>query len=324
LTRYKPRLFTTFLTFIFLISTITFSKAAEVFDFNEDDFVVDLLWDKVVDLEKNKRPKIALVLGGGGARGFAHIGVLRLLDAEALPVDLTVGTSMGAIAGAFYCSGASMEKVKTLAEKINWSTISNIDAASTLLLLVSGKMFSNDKLEKFLRDNIGDITFERLKTPLICVATDLNTGEKILLREGNVSFAARASATIPGFFAPVEYRQRHLIDGGISENIPVSAAKLFNPNIIITVAVPADISKNFTKSILEILLQSIYIQGSLLDAQNMAMSDILIMPEVGDISVSDFEKAKDVIKRGEDAARRSLKSIKILVINNVDKKFLFE
>ena len=324
MTRYKARLFTSLLTFLLLISSVNLPKAADTFDFDEDEFVVDLLWDKVVLLEKNNRPKIALVLGGGGARGFAHIGVLRLLDAHALPVDLTVGTSMGAIAGAFFCSGISMVKAQKLAEKINWSSISNIDAASTLLLIVSGKMFSNDKLEEFLDENIGDITFEQLQTPLICVATDLNTGEKILIREGKVSFAARASATIPGFFAPVEYRQRHLIDGGISENIPVSAAKLFDPDIIITVAVPADIAKNATNSVLEILLQSIYIQGGFLDAQNMALSDILIMPEVGDVSVSDFPKAKEIIKRGEDAARRSLKSIKILVINHVDKKILFE
>jgi NTE family protein len=195
-----------------------------------------------------------LVLGGGGARGFAHIGVLKILVNNDLPVDLVVGTSIGSIAGAFFCAGIPMSKVEEIAQNVTWTTISNASPVSLAGLLFTDKMLSTAAIEKFIDNNIGDITFDKLKIPLICVATDLNTGEKILLNDGKVAFAVRASATIPGFFEPVPYRQRNLIDGGLSDNIPVGIAKGFNPDIIIAVPVSADITKNNTSSVLLILL----------------------------------------------------------------------
>jgi NTE family protein len=309
---------------LFLFSSSFGASQLSSFDFDEDEFAIDLLWNKVVNLPPEKRPKIAVVLGGGGARGFAHIGVLKIMSSQNLPIDLIVGTSIGSLVGAFYCAGISMDRLEILAQNINWSSISNIGATSMLSLLLNNKMLSNAKIEEFLDDNIGDITFDRLQTPLVCVATDLNTGEKILLMEGQVSFAARASATIPGFFAPVGYRQRYLVDGGISENIPVRTAKLFEPDIIIAVVVSADITKNIPNSVLEVFLQSIYIQGGFLDSVNKDLADALIMPDVGDILVSDFSRAKQAIDKGILSSRQAMKNIKIVVINKTQRKYLFE
>ncbi len=299
-------------------------KASSIFDFDEEEFYINTHWQKIVNIPKDKRPKIALVLGGGGARGFAHIGVFKVLQEEQIPVDLVIGTSIGSIAGAFYCADISLDKLEGLAKEIDWKSISNFGIPSIISMMVSENLLSNEQMENFIEKNIGDIYFDQLKTPLICVATDLNTGERILLREGNVGFAVRASATIPGFFKPVEYRQRYLVDGGLIENVPVNVAKLFDADIIIAVAVSADITKHAPKNVLSTLMQSIYIQGSVLDQENLQMADVIIRPDVGDMSASDLKHADEAIDEGFVAAQRALKNIKTVIIKKTQEKYLFE
>jgi NTE family protein len=312
------------------ISILSFSLFAlcffcgSAFSFDEDEFLLNMYWDKTVNLPKEKRPKIALVLGGGGGRGFAHIGVLKLFQEEKIPVDLVIGTSIGAVAGAFYCSGIPMEKAEELSANISWGELSNKNVFSVARMLFFDKLLSNAQMEKFLNLNLGAKTFQQLTVPLICVATDINTGERILLRDGSVAFAARASATIPGLFAPVPYRQRLLVDGGLTENIPVNVAKLFDADIIIAVALSADITKNDVSSVFAMLMQSIYIQGRSLDAENLALADIVIKPNVSDISAVDLSQAGNSIDMGFIAARESLKKIKTVIIQKTDEKYLFE
>jgi len=293
-------------------------------EFDEDEFLIGFYWKKISSLSANERPKTALVLGGGGARGFAHIGVFRVLEEEKIPVDLVVGTSMGSIVGAFYCAGVSLDKIEDFAKAIDWNKVSNIGIPSLINMVLSEKLLSNEKMEKFIYNTIGDLRFDQLKIPLVCVATDLNTGERILLREGSVAFAARASSTLPGIFKPVEYRQRYLVDGGLSENIPVGVAKLFTPDIIIAVAVSADITKNNTDNVFTILMQSIYIQGRAFDEENLRMADVIIRPQVNEISVADIKRAGKIIEKGFLSAKGAIKNIKTAVINKTQEKYLFE
>jgi len=307
---------------LFVLPSLAF--ASSFLEFDEETFVIDMLWNKIIRLPDEQRPKVALVLGGGGARGFAHIGVFRVLEEEKIPIDLVVGTSIGSIAGAFYCAGISMDEVEKLAKDINWKTISNISAPSIVSMLLSEQLLSNVQVENFLKKHIGDLRFEQLKIPLVCVATDLNTGERVLLREGSVAFAARASSTLPGFFQPVEYRQRYLIDGGISENVPVGVAKLFAPDIIIAVPVPADITKHATANVFAILMQAIYIQGRTLDREHIAAADVVIRPDVGEMSTGDLKNAYNTIDKGFSAAKDGLKSIKMAVIEKTQEKYKFE
>lgn len=314
------------ITFI-LLSLFFFSFNAFAFspsEFDEEEFIVNVFWHKVINLPKQKRPGVALVLGGGGARGFAHIGVFKVLEKEKVPVDLVIGTSIGSIAGAFYCAGISLDKVEELAKNINWKSVSNFSAPSIISMLLSEELLSNAQVENFLKKNIGDLRFDELKIPLVCVATDLNTGERILLREGSVAFAARASSTLPGFFKPVEYRQRYLVDGGLAENIPVAVAKLFDPDVIIAVQVSADITKNATNNVFATFMQAIYIQGKVLDTENIAAADILIRPEVGEMSAADLSHAYQTIEKGFSAAKESLKNIKTTIIDNTEESFFFE
>ncbi|MDR0822688.1 MAG: patatin-like phospholipase family protein [Endomicrobium sp.] len=293
-------------------------------DFNEDQFLVDILWDKFTNLSAQDRPSIALVLGGGGARGFAHVGVLEIMESEGVPIDLVVGTSMGSIVGALYCSGMSMANVRKLSENIKWGEISNLNIPSLFTMLVNEDLLSNEDLEKLLNKNIGNLNFSDLKITLICIATDLNTGERILLREGSVAFAARASATIPGVFKPAAYNQRYLVDGGLYENIPVDVARIFNPDIVIAISVAADISKNSTSNVFNSLMQAIYIQGKVFDGENISKSDIVISPSVGDVSATELNRSAEVIRKGFVAGRQSIENVKMVLINKTKGKKLFE
>ena len=301
-----------------LCAVLFFSNTA--FCFDQEEFIINHLYYKAINLPKEKRPKVIVVLGGGGARGFAHVGVLKALREAQVPIDMVVGTSMGALVGSLYCSGIKLEDIENIAEDIKWTDISNLGLTSLITMVTSEKLLSTEKMEKYINKLIGNKYFFQLQTPFACVATDIKTGEKIIFKEGPVAPAARASANIPGLFAPVEYRQRFLVDGGLVENIPVSVAKLFEPDIIITIAVSADITKNSYSNVFSTLFQTIYIQGQQSDRNNLAMSDIVIAPKVSDISAIELNKAVECIDAGFLAGKNSLKKIKKLIIDKTYEK----
>ena len=303
---------------IFLIAVLFFSNTA--FCFDQEEFIIDHLYYKTINLPKEKRPKVIVVLGGGGARGFAHVGALKALREANVPIDMIVGTSMGALVGSLYCSGIQLEEIENIATEIKWADISNLSATSLLTMINSEKLLSTEKMEKYINKMIGDKYFFQLNIPFACVATDIKTGEKIIFKEGPVALAARASANIPGLFAPVEYRQRFLVDGGLVENIPVSVAKLFDPDIIITIAVSADITKNCYNNVFSTLFQTIYIQGQQSDRNNLAKSDVIIAPQVSDVSAIELNKAVECIDAGFIAGKKSLNKIKKLIIDKTYEK----
>ncbi|MDR1103765.1 MAG: patatin-like phospholipase family protein [Endomicrobium sp.] len=312
---------------IFIIFAVLFSVCAsfaELQDFNEENFLIDILWRKAMSIEEEELPKIALVLGGGGARGFAHVGVLKVIQEERIPVSLVVGTSVGSIAGALYCAGASLERLQDDIKEFDVGHISNFNSISLLELLLADRLLSNKKLENFINARIGEVTFNQLRIPLVCIATDLITGERILLREGSVAFAARASSAVPGIFQPVEYNQRYLIDGGLSENIPVSVARIFKADVIIAVPLSADITKNNVNNIFLTLMQAIYIQGQSLDQYNLSKVDVIICPEVGDLNAADFAGAYKTIDKGYMAMKKSIKEVKVAIINKIRERVLIE
>jgi NTE family protein len=311
-----------FIIFVVLLSVYT--SFAKVQDFNEENFFIDVLWRKAMSVEEKQLPKIALVLGGGGARGFAHIGVLKALQEERVPVNLVVGTSVGSIAGALYCAGASLENFQNDIKDFDVGDISNFSSISLLEMLLTDRRLSNKKLEDFINARIGEVTFNQLQIPLVCIATDLITGERILLREGSVAFAARASSTVPGIFQPVEYNQRYLIDGGLSENIPVSVAKIFKADVIIAIPLSADITKNSVTNIFLTLMQAIYIQGQSLDQYNLSMADVVISPDVGDLNAANFAGAYKTIDKGYMVTKKSIKEVKIAIINKIPERVLIE
>ncbi|MFH1283684.1 MAG: patatin-like phospholipase family protein [bacterium] len=281
----------------------------------EKEVLIDFLWGDVLSLPQSKRPKIALVLGGGGARGLAHIGVLKVLEQESIPIDLVIGTSVGSIVGVLYCAGMSIKEIESLGENTGWNTLTNISTAALVKLLMAESLLSNKKMERYLSKFLGDKRFEDLDIPFVCIATDVHTGEKIIFKEGDVLTAVRASSTIPGLFSPVEYRHRFLVDGGLVDNLPTDVAKMMGADIIIAVPLEADFSKYKLDNVLQILNQAIYIQGLVLSNELSKSADVLIKPMIKDITTFELWRSKEAIDSGEKAARNAIENVKSIIIN---------
>ncbi|MBN1621524.1 MAG: patatin-like phospholipase family protein [Endomicrobiales bacterium] len=307
-----------------ILFSIAISVCSTLYPLDEESFLTNYLWDSFVNLKPPKRPKIALVLGGGGARGLAHIGVLKVLEEEKVPIDIVTGTSVGALIGALYCSGVNIEKIENMAENIGWDDLVNVSGPTLAKLLIANRLLSSERMEKYLRDNIGNLRFDELDTKFACVATDLVTGERIIFREGEVVPAARASATVPGVFEPVEYRHRYLVDGGLFDNVPCDVAELLGADFIIAVSVSGDFSKNKISNVFMVLSQAISIQGRLLDQESLKMADIAIQPYVGDISSIDLGHSRECVDAGILAARKSIVKLKHMLINKTSDQYLFE
>jgi NTE family protein len=257
---------------------------------------------------------VALVLAGGGARGLAHIGVLKAFEREKVPLDLVVGTSVGAIVGALYCAGVPPEKIERMAAEVGWDKLSNLSATGVVRLLVSERLLSTKKMEGYLRAAFGDKTFADLKIPFACVAADLRTGERIILREGSVALAARASATIPGVFEPVPYRHRLLIDGGVIDNVPTDVARLLGADVVLCADAPVDFTRNKVSNVFMTLSQALYIQGQVISRERLAQADWVVTPEVGGIGATELNRSPECVAAGETAARRAMESLRRLLV----------
>lgn len=313
-----------FLKITLLFTLILSALTPPAHSIDQEEFITNHLWQRFNVLKPPHRPKIALVLSGGGARGFAHIGVLKVLKEEKLPIDILVGNSVGALIGSLYAAGVPMDKIEQLGENVGWNDLTNISDTSMLRLLLTGNLLSTEKMEKYLRDNIKNARFEDLEIPFACIATDLKTGERVILREGDVALAARASATVPGLFDPVQYRHRYLIDGGLSDNIPTDVAQLLGADFIIAVVVSADISRNDVSNVFMVLTQSIYIQGRLLDSEKVKLADFVISPKVKDITAVDLNRSKECVESGVLATRQVIQELKRVLIKTASDHYIFD
>lgn len=307
------------LLFTLILSTVSVSAQA----IDQEEFITNYMWQRFIALKAPERPKIALVLSGGGARGLAHIGVLKVLDEEKLPVDIIIGNSVGALIGSMYAAGVPMEKIEQMGENVGWNDLTDFSDPSMIRLLLSKHLLSTEKMEQYLRQNIGNVRFEDLKIPFACVATDIKTGERIIMREGDVALAARASATLPGLFDPVPYRHRLLIDGGLSDNVPIDVAKLMGADYVIAVVASADITANEVSNVFMVLTQAIYIQGRILDAEKIRQADFVIIPKVKDVSAVDLGRSKDCVEAGVVAARQKIVELKQALIQRTTDSYLF-
>jgi len=219
---------------------------------------MDMLWDQYQSIPQKQHLKIGLALGGGGARGLAHIGVLKALEQERVPIDMIAGTSVGALIGSLYAAGVSTAEMEEMSQEIGWPSLTNFSRLSLFRLVVAEKPLSSTNMELYLRRHIGEIRFDQLKIPFTCVATDLQTGERVVFREGPVALAARASSTIPGVFEPVIFRHRYLVDGGLVDNIPTDLVANMGADLIIAVDVTADFSQFQPTGVLSALNQSTF------------------------------------------------------------------
>jgi len=292
--------------------------------------------------EKTGRPKIALVLSGGGAKGFAHIGVLKVLEEEGIPIDLIVGTSMGGLVGGIYSLGYNASELETLVKSLNWETVLTDDVQRAFLskndqLIKQRYMFSlpisgdrklslpqglikgQNVLNIFcgLAGNVPpDADFSKLPIPYACVATDLETGLEVILKDGFLPTAMFSSMAIPLVFQPVSHNGRLLVDGGIVDNFPTDIAKKMGADIIIGVDIRGDFRDNMNlKSINGVLSQLVNFFDKSKDSINKSLCNLIIKPDVSGYSVSSFNNVAvdTLILRGEKAAyklRTELRELK--------------
>jgi len=289
-------------------------------------------------VQAQERPKVGLVLSGGAAKGFAHIGVLKVFEEINMPIDVITGTSMGAVLGGVYASGYSAGELEDIAVTQDWvdlilREVTRRDLAmeykrwqERYLLTLELKGFgieapsgvrSGQEVEELLRRitistrNVTDFT--QLQIPFGCVATDIVTGEAVELRQGDLVEAMRASMAIPSAFTPIEIDNHWLTDGGLVRNLPAQDAKEMGADIIIAVDV-ADPPKEREDlhSIFDILGQMMALQWKESNLEQYEYCDVVIMPDVGGLSMADFGKAKELIDLGEKAAREHMPRLRAL------------
>lgn len=247
---------------------------------------------------------IGLALSGGAARGFAHIGVVKVLQENQIDVGYVTGTSVGSIVGALLCGGYDWKEMVEIAESLKWSEL--VSPALSGMGLVSGK-----KLEKFIGELLGDVDFEELKIPFRAVAVDISRGEEVVFSSGSVARAVRASAAVPGIFEPLMEEDRALVDGGVLNNLPVALARDMGARKVIAV----DLNSQRANSDLPVNLLDVTFRtfAVLLNQSSIAgreEADVLIQPDLEEFSYHDLSVSQELMARGEEAAKKLLKQLR--------------
>ena len=284
-----------------------------------------------------QRPKVGLVLGGGGAAGIAHVGVLKVLEENNIPIDVIAGTSMGAIIGSLYASGLKATEIETVVNSLDWAELfddeisrrdqgfhrkdemSSFFDSFTIGVDHSGVSLprgavKGQKLTFELRrllDHVNHIhSFDNLPIPFRAVATDIENGQEVVLKQGNLATAVRASMSIPGVFPPVEIDKRLLVDGFVSNNVPVNVAQQMGADILIVVGLPTEYkTKKELNSAVDVALQSMYLmmaKSSEPQLLNIPQPHVILQPDMNGIESMSFDRAKEAVSLGEKQTRKQL------------------
>ncbi|MEK7703802.1 MAG: patatin-like phospholipase family protein [Myxococcota bacterium] len=250
-------------------------------------------------------PRIALVLGGGGARGFAHIGVLRVLEQEKIPIDLIVGTSVGSLIGALYAAQPNSFELEWTAFRIEKQDLFDFSVFSAATGPVKG-----EAVREFMRRNCTKQKIEDFAVPFVAIATDLNSGRRLEIDRGSIVDAVRASVSIPGVFTPAVINGRTYVDGGVVANLAVDVAKKRGADIIVAVNITEDVTNNDVTDVVSIIMQSINIMMSEMAATQLRDADVVIAPPIGGVGTLDFSQKKLCVKAGIEATRRAVPQIR--------------
>lgn len=249
-----------------------------------------------------KPAKIALVLGAGSSKGFAHIGVLKILEMNKVPIHMIVGSSVGSAVGSLYAYGYNAMQLQKLSFSIERGEI--ID-----LTVPENGFIKGEKLEEFINRSVRYTPLERLKIPFYAVAVDLQSGQEVVFGKGNTGQAVRASCAIPGIFRPVKIGEKMYVDGGVVSPVPVETARRWGADIVIAVDISTGIERVWPENTIETILQSITIMYSKLASIQISKADVVIRPKVGYIGSADFSKRHEAILEGEKAALEALPQI---------------
>ncbi len=250
-----------------------------------------------------KPPRIGLALGGGAARGFAHIGVIQVLEENGIKPDLVVGTSAGSLVAALYASGKSGQEMTSMAQTMDEGSIT--DWAFPTRGLIRG-----EALARYVREQTGNKPIEAMKLPLGIVATDLDSGLPILFQRGDTGVAVRASSSVPAVFQPVRIGSREYVDGGLVSPVPVRFARQMGAELVIAVDISSPPDGNATGDVMKMLLQTFAIMGKSINQFELRDADVVLRPALAGVSSADFSARLRAIQAGRDVAQRLLPEIR--------------
>lgn len=269
-------------------------------------------------MTQSKIPKIGLALGSGGAKGLAHIGIIKVLEENNIPIDFIAGSSVGAIIGGCYAALRDINEIEKIALKTNSRQMfSFIDPA-----LRRGGLVRGEKIKKFFEQFVNGIEIKDCRIPFLAVATDLNNGESVVIRKGKLSHAIHASIACPPVFRPVEIESRSLGDGGFSMPVPVDIVREMGADIVIAVNLDSYQSTDIRKMgvvFFKAVQRSIWLLRHHLSAWNIKNADIVINPQTGRVYWNKFMNGKKSILAGEEAARKMLPEIRKLMKEKMEK-----
>ncbi len=257
-----------------------------------------------VALKPPKPPRIGLALGGGAARGFAHIGVIQVLEEAGIRPDLVVGTSAGSLVAALYAAGRTGAELARVALAMDESAITDWSFPGR-------GMIRGDALARYVRDQTGGRTIEQLPLPLGIVATDLDSGSAVLFQRGDVGMAVRASSAVPAVFQPVAIGGREYVDGGLVSPVPVRFARQMGAELVIAVDISSPPDGNATGDPFKMLLQTFAIMGKSINTLELKDADLVLRPRLLGVSSADFTARKRAIDSGREAATAALAALRL-------------
>ena len=252
-----------------------------------------------------KIPKLGLALGGGAARGFAHIGVIQVLEENGIKPDLVVGTSAGSLVAAFYASGKTGAQLQWLADTMDESQLTD-----WTIPFMSRGMLRGEALGRYVNSQLNGAKIEDLKMPLGIVATDLQTGDSILFRRGDIATAVRASSAVPSVFEPVRVGNKDYVDGGLVSPVPVRSARQMGADIVIAVDISSRPEDAKTSDMLKVLLQTFSIMGKSISQLEMSQAEVVVRPALPDVGSAEFTARQKSIEAGRAAMRLALPALK--------------
>ena len=250
-----------------------------------------------------KPPRVGLALGGGAARGFAHIGVIQVLEEVGIKPDLVVGTSAGSLVAALYASGKTGQEMATLALGMDEGAITDWSFPTRGLI-------RGEALARYVREQTGGRTIEQMKLPLGIVATDLDSGAAILFERGDTGVAVRASSAVPAVFQPVRIGSREYVDGGLVSPVPVRFARQMGADVVVAVDITSPPEGNATGDVMKMLLQTFAIMGRSINQFELRGADVVLRPVLTGMSSADFSSRQRAIQAGREVATRLLPELK--------------
>ena len=248
-------------------------------------------------------PKVALARGGGAARGFAHIGVIKALESHGIVPDMVIGTSSGSLVGALYASGYGGFDLQRTALQLDDTIIADWS-------LPDRGFIKGEALQNFVNQAVQNRPMEKLNKPFAVVATDLQSGEPVVFRTGNTGMAVRASSSVPGVFQPVTISGREYVDGGLVSPVPVRAARAMGADVVIAVYISNNPRLGKTRDSVDVMLQTFAIMGQSIAGYELSEADIVIRPDTGRIRSTAFEDRHLAIIEGEKAGLAAIAAIK--------------